>query len=157
MQFKVFGPVGLHFNEARFFFFKGSRQLREIGEGIIGELEHPRGVFEVERMGCGNEGFYKLFFLGYGEEREDPASFVVDDEEDRWMFRFVRHRQRVDVVQRRLIADDGKCRPLRTFRDPDGCGDVAVDSGEAAFAEDRSAEKPREEKLVGVADRHAVG
>lgn len=88
---------------------------------------------------------------------EDAAAAVIDDEEDDGMARFRDLREGVDIMQRCEVSHDRKRWPLSSFRDADGRGDIAIDAGEASLSEDGPPEKPGEEKLVRITDRHAIG
>lgn len=84
---------------------------------------------------------------------EDAAAKIVRGDENERVGCGAKQRQRIEVVEARLIADESKERAV--LRKACGSGDVAVDAGEAPVGE-KAARAAGEEEVVGVADRHAV-
>ena len=91
-----------------------------------------------------------------GQEREDPAAVVVDQDDRRGQVVEARRDQRVEVVQERQVADDQRDRTdLRRGR-AEGRRDDAVDAVGAPVRQRPDRAGAARQPVVHVADRHAV-
>ena len=143
----VFGAVGEEFEKAG---FRGER-----GEGVccvVGDAEHLGRFFKGPVVGRA-EVAVEMGRRGDRKVVENAAAEIVRGDEDEGVGRGEEERERIEVVEARLVADEGEKR--RGLGEACGCGDVAVDAGEAAVGEE-AARVFREEKMVCVADGHAV-
>jgi len=86
---------------------------------VVGEAKELGGVFKVPAVGgCEKRLVARLIFDG--QEREDAAAAIVDDDEDERIGDVGELGERVEVVEKGLVADQCKRRGFCTLRNADG-------------------------------------
>ena len=90
-----------------------------------------------------------------GEEVEDPAAVVVDDDDPDRGRDLAQGGEGSEVVEEAEVAGDDRGRPPSHGRCPDSGGDEAVEAVGAAVAEEQGVGVDRPQERLLVADRHA--
>src|SRR5690625_397700 len=72
---------------------------------VVRDAEHLRRMLEPESVGCAEKSFKIFCSLGYGQEGEDAAAVIVDDDDYNRLLCGLHRGKAVDVMQQREVAE----------------------------------------------------
>ena len=117
---------------------EGVGQVVQGVEAAVGEVEEGRGLGDVDAAGGAEQGFELVAVqrLLLGQEVEDAAAVVVDDDDPHRGRDVAQGGEAADVVEQAEVAGDDRGRPAGRVGGADAGGDQAVDPVGAAVAEE---------------------